>query len=125
MAYVEPTAAGIIARYPAYTGQEVRLNLAILDAAYYIEQESWDEADYTLAKTYAALHLLTLWDMSDTGDGGGSATGEISSESIGAISISYASGSAQGSYNSELLRTNFGRMLYEMMRANFPAVAII
>jgi len=129
MAWSAPTAAAFKARFAprfdAVTDPQIQY---ALDRAVILVDETWIETDRTEGVFLYAAHMLTL-DGLGTGAEAEAAAGGLSgfqSVKSGTFSFDRGSGAGAGGGNGSLLAsTSFGRRLLELMRLNFPAVAIV
>lgn len=119
MAVIVPTIDEVLARFPDLEGND-ELVEACLEEAQESVDDRWREADTKRAIMYLTAHLVQT--ELDRGAGSGSA-GNIASESMGPMSVSYrdGNGSKDGTdYNT----TIYGQRFYELLRANFGGVMI-
>lgn len=130
MPYVQPTATTFKARFPEFVPvSDTLVNLVLAEATDAVG-ETWLERDRAKAQMYLAAHLLAMEGepgRSTTGQGTGSAgpvkrfkVGDVETEFAGAGGSSGASSGASG-----YLQTQYGRMYLELLRKNFPAVAVV
>ena len=81
-------------------------------------------SQYPYAVAYKACHLYTLFGASGESGGGsdiegtlaGLGAGDITSVKEGDLSITFASGSNEGTKANDLLNTKYGRMLYDLIK---------
>lgn len=111
MAYTEPTAATLKARYPAFASvSDATVNLWITDAARFVDT-SWREADYTVAKMAYAAHML-----SETGTLPSAIPAGVTSFKSGAFSATIADGLAG---LTGFAASIYGREFLALRRASF------
>lgn len=115
MAYTAPVLAEFRARFPDFEATDAAINFALADAGNLVDI-SWLERDYATAILFLAAHWLTVL----SGDGA-DAPGQITAESFGPLSVSYADNGGTGS---EFATTGYGRRYLELRKGNFPGIAI-
>lgn len=138
MAYVAPTPADLVLRFPEFDPvDDARIQLFLDDAILEVG-ESWLESDRARAQILLACHRLALaGEPARTlagSSGSASATlGDVQSISVGQVSVSYGSRSAAGAGSisasdpvlREYLRTTYGVQYWEILTKNFyPVMAI-
>lgn len=129
MAYEPPTYQEFITRFPIFAGDQYSQPVveAILVEASRGADNSWLEPDYKPAVMYLAAHLLAN-DNSGEGEDvtfGASQSTNISGESFGGMSISYASPAAGGANASATYgNTEYGRRYLRLLRLNKPGVVV-
>jgi len=132
MAYVLPTVDDFLAKFPELFDtafyDQVKVQDALDEAARSVDT-TWLEGDYQNAILYLAAHLF-ITDPAITGSGGMASTaGNIQSESLGLISVTYAQGGAQASaatlMQEDLATTVYGRKYLRLLRLNHPAIITI
>jgi hypothetical protein len=115
VAYTDPTPATFVVDFPEFEDREEPEIARAIAAAKRMVDQSWTEGDYTRAIELYAAHLLVKADITAATGGEG---GDIQSESLGPINVSYArpatvdvSGFSATTYGTEfatLLRLNRG-----------------
>jgi len=131
MAYVPPTASDLKQRFPEFTAvSDTLVNLILAEASAQVG-ETWLERDRKPATLYLAAHMLASEgrDAAAAGVVGGDAvTGPLKRRKVGDVEAEFAgvsSSSGDGSSASEYASTAYGLRYLELMRRNFPAVAIV
>lgn len=120
MSYTAPTLDDFVLRFPEFKETPAyKINAAMIEVMRSVD-ETWIEGDYIPAILYLTAHVLSgdISAAETVGNGG-----EIASESIGRISISYrqtASGGGAG-----LLSTSYGTKYAELRRLNHPPFLIV
>lgn len=132
MAYTDPTVAEIKAKFPAFANiADATVDAAIAEAAGFVDQDEWREADYKPAISYLAAHLLTIGGalMSAASGAEGAATllqsGIISEMRVddvvvksGVAQSQQPSRSGSGAAKSPLASTEFGKQFLEYSKRN-------
>lgn len=129
MAWTTPTVAQFRSRwaprFDAVTDPQIQY---ALDRAVILVDETWIETDRTEGVLLYAAHMLTL-DGLGTGAEAEAAAGGLSTfqrVNSGTFEFDRGSGAGAAAGNGSLLAsTSFGRRLLELMKLNFPAVAIV
>jgi hypothetical protein len=117
MAYTEPTATTFVARFPRFTSvDDGVIGSALTEAESWVD-ESWAEADFTLARMLYAAHSLTL---DGHGTGAESETfaagaGGFKSMKSGGLTLDRFD-RAKGSTSLET--TSYGQRYLELLRRN-------
>lgn len=130
MAYVPPTPSQIKTRYSEFSSvSDVLIGLMISEAGGYVSQ-SWVERDYQPAIMLLVCHWLTVEGELGRSNGGGGAAGlgAIKRRRVGDVETEFAgfgSSSGGGANASEYGSTVYGLRFLELMRLNFPAVAVV
>lgn len=130
MPYVPPTATTLKARFPEFTPVSDTLVDLVLAEAIDAVGETWLERDRAKAQMYLAAHMLAMEgepSRTTTGQGTGT-TGAVKRRRVGDVETEFAgaggaSGGATG--GSGYLQTTYGRMYFDLLRKNFPAVAVV
>lgn len=114
-----PTVDDMLARFPALEGNDELIEACLQEAIEQIDLARWSETDGRRAIMYLAAHL-TQSELDGGADSG--ASGNIASESMGPISVSYrdASATKTAGYGSTL----YGQRFEELLRANFSGPII-
>lgn len=130
MPYVQPTAETFKARFPEYAPVSNALVNLILAEAFDAVGSTWLERDRAKAQMYLAAHMLAMEGepgRSNTGNGVG-ITGPVKRRRVGDVETEFAgAGGASGgtSSGSGYLQTTYGRAYLDLLRKNFPAVAVV
>lgn len=130
MSYQEPTAETFKIRFSEFVPvSDILVNLVLAEAIDAVG-ETWLERDRAKAQMYLAAHILSMeGEPSRTTTGQGTATtGPVKSRQVGDVKTEFAgAGGASGgvSGGSGYLQTSYGRMYLELLRKNFPAVAVV
>ena len=127
MAYVPPTATDLKARFPEFTAVSDTLVDLILAEAIGQVGETWIERDRKPATLYLAAHMLTMeGEPFRTKSGQGMAgTGPVRRRKVGDIETEFAGYGASEYGRSGYGASEYGRRFAELMRRNFPAVAVV
>lgn len=130
MAWDPPTTNDFKNRFPTFRGAEDELVQAILDEAVAEVGPGWIERDRTPGVLHLAAHRLALqgYGVQNPGGGGAALTGAIKSRTVGDVRTEFASPSGTTSVGSSLSQyqmTEFGKRYAELLRRNFPAVAVV
>jgi Protein of unknown function (DUF4054) len=115
--YDPPTVEQFVAKFPEFTGRDAAITVALAEAGRSVDN-TWTAGDYPTAIMYLAAHVMTVGDS--MGAGGGA--GEIASESLGPISVSYAKTSGDKSLYSS---TQYGLFYRRLLKKNVPAIAVV
>lgn len=129
MAYVAPTYADFIARFPIFGNTDTypqSVVEAILVEATNAIDETWLETDYKPAIMYLAAHMLATDNSSeDTDVEFGPGPSFIQSESFAGMSTTYSKGSTDAAGQSKIYgSTVYGRRYYVLLQKNKPAVVV-
>jgi hypothetical protein len=131
VAYVQPTAADLKARFPEFAPVADATVTALLDEATARVGESWVERDRRIAQLYLAAHLLASEGEPHRTTGGLGAsvvtTGVVKRRRVGDVETEFAgaTGGAGGGTAGSLATTVYGQRYLELQRLNFPAVAVV
>ena len=105
-----PTVVEILATFPEFatppTGQSTYITLAEAEQA-----DLWGDVRYNQAVALRAAHAMK---RAGLGTGGTLGLGDVKSESIGSLSVTYGTDSASN-VPSDLATTVYGRMLWELI----------
>ncbi|MCO5085149.1 MAG: DUF4054 domain-containing protein [Mesorhizobium sp.] len=130
MTYVPPTAADLKARFPEFTAVSNTLIDLILAEAIPQVGESWLERDRRPATLYLAAHLLAM--EGEPGrtlrgaSGATAGTGPVKRFKVGDVETEFAgNGTSAGGGASSFASTEYGLRFLDLMRRNFPAVAVV
>lgn len=127
MAYTVPTAADLEARFPEFASvDDAIVTAAITEAGLQVDQ-SWSEADYTLALMLLAAHTLTLEGRGTGTQAQLAAVGDFSRIKSGDLEVQRAQKTGAGGFsaNDVLASTNYGARFLEIRARNFPSILII
>lgn len=116
MAYEVPTVDDFQEEFPDIVATEEAIQSA-LDAAQRSVDESWTEGDFSRAILYLAAHFL----MSKVAADATGADDEISSLTIGPLSLTFKDRKSLSEFESTLYGQEFTRLL----RLNAPRIAVI
>jgi hypothetical protein len=113
MSYIAPTRDEFIAAYPEFEDTDTTLIDNALSRAGRNVDTSWFEEDYQTGYMLYAAHLLALGEITaDTGGQGGN----IASESLGPISVSYNRGNVADPNG--FGTTSYGSEYYNLLKQN-------
>lgn len=116
---VAPNVVAFKSMFPDFADVDDTLVQMALDAAAQFVDAAWGDSQVA-ATMYLAAHFLSM--SSTTSDTSGQL---ISSESIGRISVSYASSAASGGTNGTLGQTSYGVVFSNMLTAQGYGIAIV
>lgn len=138
MTWVAPTIADFKTRFPQFTSTEDATVQALLNEAVLDVGETWIERDRTPGVLHLAAHLLSVQisGASSAGGGGDVSTGVVKRRKVGDVEIEYAvtaSAIAAATANpasgigafASYYTTAYGRRYVELVRRNFPAIAVV
>lgn len=117
MAYNVPTVDEFVTMFPEFGSIDEEVIAAAIVAANRSVDNSWTEGDFKNAILFLTAHNLQV-----AIDGIGGGGGEISSESLGQISVSYSKTSQQQDVFSS---TAYGSRYLELLNANHGAPVLI
>jgi hypothetical protein len=117
MSYVAPTPEEFLASFPEFNNADpTRVTDALAEAGRNVDM-TWFEEDYVPGYKLYAAHVLALGDLAaDTG--GEPSSGQIASESLGPISVSYTKGSAPVFDANGLGSTSYGQRYTRLLMLN-------
>ena len=119
MAYEIPTAADLIARYPAFAAVPVEtIDVHIGDAATHGVDTSWLEADYAPAITAFAAHNMALLNIGDHGEIATYKQQGLTGIRSGAFSAQFSDKAANVAASGGLDATPYGRAYKIMLQRN-------
>ena len=119
MAYEIPTAADLIARYPAFAAVAVAtIDVHIADAAASSVDESWFEADYALAISAKAAHEMALLGLGDHGEAAGYAAAGVTSVKSGNFQASFSAEKVKAASGGKLDATPYGQTYKRLLHRN-------
>lgn len=127
MAYVPPTASDLKQRFPEFaTVSNALVGLILAEASAQVG-ETWLERDRKPATLCLAAHMLAMeGEPGRTATGQGSAvTGPVRRRKVGDVETEYAGYGASEYGRSGYGASEYGRRFEELMRRNFPAVAVV
>ena len=129
MVYVPPTAAELKARFPEFTDvSDTLVNLILAEASAQVG-ETWLERDRKPATLYLAAHMLAMEGepARSAGGTGGGTSGPVRRRKVGDVETEFAGfggGAVDGSMSNYGL-TAYGLRFLDLLRKNFPAVAVV
>lgn len=125
MSVTIPTATSIRMRFPEFSGvADATIEFAIEEARTEVS-DSWTD-QYDIALVYLVAHYVAS-SIAAAASGGEGGTGQIASESIGRLSVSYAqekSSNADATCDDKE-STSYGRRYLEILGANFSGPLIV
>jgi hypothetical protein len=131
MAYQTPTPATFKLRYPEFAAVSDALVQLVLDDAIADVGETWVEKDRARAQMLLTAHILTMeGEPGRTEDGASGATagtGIVKRDKVGDVETEFATPSASGAGGSlsAYASTFYGQQYLELLRRNFPAIAVV
>lgn len=130
MAWTPPTVEDFKTRFPVFAAVPEATVQAVLDEAVESVGPSWIERDRTPGVLHLTAHLLAVQGSAGSGAGGGGAavTGAIKRRKVGDVETEFAGvagGAATGGALDSYRSTAYGVRYLELMRRNFPAVAVV
>lgn len=123
MAFVEPTPATFIVDFPAFEDKDPADIQRFINVAKRMVDQTWTEGDYTRAIELYAAHVMTI--DAEAAASGGMSGGNIASESLGPISVSYAQPEKSAADVLGLDVTSYGREFRLLQRLNRGGARII
>ena len=119
MAYVVPTAADLIARYPAFAAvPEITINVHISDAAASGVDTSWAEGDYAPAIAALAAHTMSLVGLGAQSEAEGYARTGLTRIRSGNFDASFSEARVAAASGGGFNATMYGRQYYVLLRRN-------
>jgi hypothetical protein len=119
MAYDIPTAADLIARYPAFADVPVAtIDTHIADASTQGVDTSWAEADYAPAIAAFAAHRMALLSIGDHGEVVGFARAGLTRIRSGNFDASFSERAVGRASGGELSATPYGRAYKSLLQKN-------
>lgn len=118
MALDVPTADEVVERFPQFDGREDLIDVLIVEAQAEVN-ETWLERDQKRAMMYWVAHSITMEDNSADN------SGQVQSETLGPISITYATPVQSGKTADKYNQTEYGRRFIEIRKRNFPGVVVV
>lgn len=130
MVYVPPTAEEVKARFPEFAPvSDTLINLLLAEAIPQVG-ETWVERDRKPATLYLVAHMLAMEGepgRTTTGTGIG-VSGPMRRRKVGDVETEFAAFGANsrgGTSATGYDATTYGQRFLELMRKNFPAVAVV
>lgn len=128
--WTPPTVEDFKTRFPQFASVSDATVQAVLDEAVGDVGESWLERDRTPGVLHLTAHLLTVQGSVGSGAGGGGAavTGAVKRRKVGDTETEFAGvggGTSTGGSLDSYRTTAYGVRYLELMRRNFPAVAVV
>ncbi|MBY5682648.1 DUF4054 domain-containing protein [Rhizobium leguminosarum] len=127
-----PTPTTFKARFPEFIAVSDALVQLVLNDAIDQVGDTWLERDRARAQMLLAAHILTMEGepgRTENGSSGATAgTGIIKRDKVGDVETEFAVPASSGSGGSALsayARTFYGQQYLELLRKNFPAVAVV
>lgn len=127
MTYEAPDARDLKDRFPEFNSASDTLVCAIIEEAAAQVGDTWVERDRKPATLYLAAHMLAMEGepgRSATGQGI-AATGPVRRRKVGDVETEYAGYGASEYGRSGYGASEYGRRFAELMRRNFPAIAVV
>lgn len=119
MAYDTPTAADLIARYPAFAAvAEATIDVHIADASTQAVDTSWDETDYAPAIAAKAAHEMALLGLGAQGEAAGYAAAGVTSIKSGNFQASFSADKVKKASGGTLDATPYGKAYKRLLRKN-------
>lgn len=119
MAYDIPTAASLIARYPAFAAVPVEtIDIYITDAATQAVDRSWRETDYGPAITAYAAHQMMLLGIGNHGEHAEYLRNGVTDIWTGSFRVKFADPPAVKAAGGKLDATPYGRIYKLLLRIN-------
>lgn len=134
MSWTPPSVADIKTRFPEFESVADATMQMILDEAIQTVGVNWIEKDRTPAVLYLVAHLMAAQGFSGgsgSSGGGAAVTGAIKKRKVGDVEIEFAGVSASSGSSSANSTTNgylstfYGQKYWELLRRNFPAIAVV
>ena len=117
MAHVVPTAADLIARYPAFADvPTATIDVHIADAAATAVDTSWSEASYAPAIAAFAAHRMTLLDIGVHGDVAGFLGKGVTRIRTGNFDASFSEGRVAATSSGALDATRYGQEYKRLLK---------
>lgn len=129
MAWTAPTVADFKARFPNFASVDDATVQIVLDEAVGEVGSTWIEKDRTPAVLHLTAHMLASEGLGVPSPGGGGAavTGAVKRRRVGDTETEFVGmgGNTSNGPLSGYLSTAYGRRYLELMRRNFPAIAVV
>lgn len=119
MALDVPTVDEFIERFPQFDGRDDLIEVMIAEAAVGEVNETWLAKDQKRAIMYWVAHSITMEDNSADN------SGQVQQETLGPISITYATPVQSGKTADKYNQTEYGRRFIEIRVRNFPGIVVI
>lgn len=126
--YVEPTAEDLKVRFPEFAPVSDTLVALILAEAIPMVGPSWIERDRRPAQLYLAAHLLAMeGEPGRTTTGNGVAvSGPVKRRKVGDVETEFTgAASSAGGSTPIYAQTLYGQRYLNLLRLNFPPVAVV
>jgi hypothetical protein len=127
MAYTDPTAATIKARFPEFASvDDAVIDEAIGEAGLWVDT-SWPEAVYTIAKNYVVAHLLTVQGQGTSAQAQVASVGDFTRIKSGDLEVSRsgAASAATGGAAAVFGGTTYGVQYLQLLARYKPAPMLI
>lgn len=119
MTYTTPTAAQLIAKYPAFSAVPTgTIEAHIDDAIASAVDTSWLEGDYQPAAMAKAAHEMALVSIGAHGEAAGYAAAGLTSIRSGDFQASFSADKVKAASGGELNATPYGRTYKSLLRKN-------
>lgn len=119
-----PTAISIKTRFPEFSSvSDAAVEFAIEEARLEVGS-NWDDSSASVALLYLAAHYVAA-SVARSSSGGDGGSGQVRSESIGRLSITYATNENSSATAEDKDSTSYGRRFLEIMQANFAGPVIV
>lgn len=130
MTWTPPTVETFKTRFPEFASRPEASVQVVLDEAVGDVGDSWAERDRTAGVLHLTAHLLAVQGSVGSGARGGGAavTGAIKRRKVGDTETEFAGvggGTSTGGSLDSYRSTAYGVRYLELMRRNFPAVAVV
>lgn len=122
--YVKPTAAHLIARYPAFAAVDVgTIRTWLVDAERFVD-ESWAERDYAAALMALAAHNMALAGLG-AATGAGAMPAGVTRFKSGSMDVTISEAAAGAAARGGYGATVYGREFQIILRRNFAGPRVI
>jgi len=132
MVWTPPTIVNLVDRFPEFDSVSDATLEAVLDEAIGQVGPTWLERDRTPASLHLAAHLLAVSGHGVAragGVGAGISSPPLKRRRVGDVEVEYDTAGNAASTGTGVLAgyyaTPYGRRYVELMRKNFPAVAVV
>jgi len=117
MAYQIPTAANLIARYPAFAAvPTATIDVHIADAASAAVDTSWPEPYYAPAIAAKAAHEMALLGIGEQSEAAGQAAAGVTSLRSGNFQVQFSADAVKRANDGGLSATYYGRAYKVLLR---------
>lgn len=117
MAYTIPTAADLIARYPAFANVATgTIDVHIADASTSAVDRSWIEADYSAAIAAKAAHEMALLGLGAQSESAGYAAAGVTSIRSGNFQASFSADAVRKASGGSLDATPYGQAYKRLLK---------